>query len=118
MPLGLGDLEAAVMNVLWRADSPFSVREVQDRLAPDRRLAYTTVMTVLTNLHSKGWVQREMHERAYQYVPTETAASSTARVLREVLDASGSTDAALLEFVRTMTAEETAVLSAALNSGS
>lgn len=103
------------MNVLWHADVPCSVREVQDRLAPDRPLAYTTVMTVLANLHSKGWVQREMHDRAYQYVATETAAISAARVLREVLDAAGSTDATLLEFVRTMTAEESAILAAALD---
>ncbi len=44
---GLGDLENAVMAVLWHTDCPARVRDVLDGLAPGRTLAYTTVMTVL-----------------------------------------------------------------------
>ncbi len=57
---GLGELESAVMDVLWSMPGPLRVRDVLDELAPGRTLAYTTVMTVLDNLHRKGWVQREM----------------------------------------------------------
>ena len=58
----LGELEPAVMDMLWRADRPFKVRDVVDRLP--RALAYTTVMTVLDNLHRKASVQRELLRKA------------------------------------------------------
>jgi predicted transcriptional regulator len=66
---GLGELEAAVMDVLWRAERPTKVRDVLERLDTGKPLAYTTVLTVLDNLHRKGWVQRELHGRAYHYRP-------------------------------------------------
>ena len=45
----LGDLEQAVMDVLWSTDSGLTVREVLAGLT-GRDLAYTTVMTVLSRL--------------------------------------------------------------------
>ena len=62
-----GELESAVMDRLWAADRPMSVREVLEDLRGERRLAYTTVMTVLDNLHRKGWVTRHQEGRAYLY---------------------------------------------------
>lgn len=54
---GLGEREATIMELLWSATEPVTVRDVLDRL--ERPLAYTTVMTVLDNLHNKGHVTRE-----------------------------------------------------------
>ena len=54
----LGELEAAVMACLWQSQTPVSVRDVMDRLNADRDLAYTTVLTVLDNLHRKQMVTR------------------------------------------------------------
>jgi predicted transcriptional regulator len=51
--LGLGELEASVMDVLWSTAEPLRVRQVLDELNQHRDLAYTTVMTVLDNLHRK-----------------------------------------------------------------
>ena len=45
----LGKLEAAVMDILWSSDGSQSVRDVLAKLPPQRNLAYTTVMTVLSN---------------------------------------------------------------------
>jgi predicted transcriptional regulator len=109
---GLGDLEAAVMDVLWRAEEPVKVRDVLERL--DRKLAYTTVMTVLDNLHRKQWVNRELHGRAYLYRPALSNEEAVARVLRDVLDSSGNPEGALLHFVATVSDEETELLRAAL----
>ena len=50
---GLGELKAAVMDVLWHAEEPRSVRDVLQGINRDRTLAYTTIMTVLDNLHRK-----------------------------------------------------------------
>jgi predicted transcriptional regulator len=109
---GLGELEAAVMDVLWRVPESMKVRDVLARL--DRPLAYTTVMTVLDNLHRKQWVERELHGKAYLYRPTMTREEAAARALREVLDASGDPHAVLMHFVASGSDEETDILRTAL----
>ena len=48
----LGQLEAMVMQHLWSVGNPVSVREMRETLTEERELAYTTVMTVMDNLHS------------------------------------------------------------------
>lgn len=108
---GLGDLEAVVMDVLWRATSPHSVRDVLTEIGRQRRrLAYTTVMTVLDNLHRKGWVSRELHGRAYRYRPVDSKEEAAARVLRELLDSTGDPAGVLLHFARSASDDEFAVL--------
>jgi predicted transcriptional regulator len=109
---GLGELEAAVMDVLWRASEPVKVRDVLERL--DRPLAYTTVMTVLDNLHRKQWVERELRGKAYLYRARMTREEAAARALREVLDASGDPHAVLMHFVASGSDEETDILRSAL----
>ena len=111
---GLGDLEDAVMEVVWHTDQPVRVRDVLERLDPDRPLAYTTIMTVLDNLHRKGWVERERDGRAYRYRPALSREDATVRALRDVLNAAGDPEAALLQFARSASDEEADVLRAAL----
>lgn len=66
--LALGDLEAAVMRVLWDGDEPMSVEDVRAALEQmGRKAAYTTVMTTLARLHSKRLLDRRMQGRAYYY---------------------------------------------------
>ncbi|TFV91130.1 BlaI/MecI/CopY family transcriptional regulator [Blastococcus sp. CT_GayMR16] len=110
----LGTLEAAVMDVLWSADGPLTVRGVLDRMPAKRNLAYTTVMTVLTNLHRKGMADREPAGRAFSYRPTLTRQGAAAASLREILDASDDPQSVLLHFAETATEEESAVLRDAL----
>src|SRR4051812_4313171 len=69
---GFGELEAAIMNRLWTRQEPATVREILDDLRGDREFAYTTVMTVLDNLHRKGWLTRQLDGRAYRYQPVST----------------------------------------------
>jgi predicted transcriptional regulator len=111
---GLGELEAAVMDVLWQADEPLKVREVLDRLDTGKKLAYTTVMTVLNALHRKSWAYREMDGRAWQYRPTRSRAEASAQALREVLDSSADPSAVLMHFVRSASEQESHVLRTAL----
>jgi predicted transcriptional regulator len=49
-----GDLEAAIMDVIWAAEKPLRVREVADELNRGRPLAFTTVQTVIENLFREG----------------------------------------------------------------
>jgi predicted transcriptional regulator len=111
---GLGELEAAVMDVLWRAQDPLSVRDVLGEINRSRTLAYTTVMTVLDNLHRKGWVQRERSGRAYRYRPSETREEAASRALREVLASTGDPEGVLLHFARSASDRESTILHRAL----
>lgn len=47
-----------------------TVREAFDGLAAERTIAYTTVMSTMDNLHTKGWLVRERDGKAYRYWPT------------------------------------------------
>lgn len=111
---GFGDLEAAVMDCLWEADEALAVRHVRKQLEPERSLAYTTVMTVLDNLHRKGWVRREMRGRAYVYEPVDSRAAYAARLMNEALEAGGDHATAFMHFVGEMSEEDTDALRKAL----
>jgi predicted transcriptional regulator len=67
----LHELEAAVMDQMWRLKVA-TVRQVMDVLntgdEPDR--AYTTVMTVMRKLYSKGMLWRDREDRTDVYMPT------------------------------------------------
>lgn len=108
--LRLGDLEAAVMDVLWSADAPLRVREVMGRIDPARPLAYTTVMTVLDNLHTKGLADRDRDGRAYAYRAAKSRSELGAELLREVLNISGDPERVLLHFAQSATPEESQFL--------
>lgn len=112
----LGQLEAVVMDRLWAEDAPLSVREVLEMLPQDRSRAYTTVMTVLDNLHRKGFVTRQMQGRAYRYRAARTREQHTAEMLGEVLSGTDDRGAVLMHFVEQMSADEAAGLRSALDS--
>lgn len=101
-----GDLEAAVMAQLWAHDEARTVRQTLDDLAPERPLAYTTVMTVMDNLHRKGFLTRTQQRRAYLYQPLRSREEHAAALMTEVLDASEDQTTTLLHFVEQMTPTE------------
>lgn len=103
---GFGDLEAVVMDYLWQLDGPAPVRTVLDGIQTPRPLAYTTVLTVMDNLHSKGFLAREREGRAHVYWPTRSRADYAAELMGEALADSGDPTAALLRFVEQMPADE------------
>jgi predicted transcriptional regulator len=110
-----GDLEAAVMERLWSWGEPATVREVCDDLNRERRLAYTTVMTVMDNLHRKGVLSRESRGRAYVYTPVRSREEHAAELIAAVLVDSEDRTAPLLRFVERMTQQEVNRLRAALD---
>jgi predicted transcriptional regulator len=107
---GLGELEADIMAVLWDNSQLITVRHVLTAL--QRPAAYTTVMTVMDNLHRKGLLTRERRGRAYHYRPVWSREEYTARLMREVLGAASDHDAVFAHFVSQMTAEEARSLQA------
>ncbi|MBV9919777.1 MAG: BlaI/MecI/CopY family transcriptional regulator [Pseudonocardia sp.] len=109
-----GDLEATLMELLWSADHPLSVREAVEGLRPERPLAYTTVMTVLDNLHRKHWLRRSRDGRAWRYEPALTREAYTAQLMHEALAVSDDRAGVLARFVEEIDPADAAALAAAL----
>ena len=103
------------MARLWAADGSVSVRDVVDDLRSERTIAYTTVLTVLDNLHRKGFVDRFKTGRAFRYSARRSREEHAAAVMEEVLAGTEDRAAALLHFVEHIPAEDVARLRAALD---
>src|SRR5258708_22056039 len=110
-----GELEVVIMALLWEWGRPALVREVVDDLHADRRLAYTTVMTVMENLHRKGWLRRERDGRAWRYEPTGSRSGYTAALMSDALGTSADRRTALAHFVLQMSPHDAALLQQALD---
>jgi predicted transcriptional regulator len=106
----LGELETEVMRRLWRRDTPTTVRELVDELQQDREIAYTTVMTVLDNLHRKGWLRRRRDGRAYRYEAVSSGDRYSAELMRGALDTSPDHVAAFAHFLQQLSPEEVEAL--------
>jgi predicted transcriptional regulator len=105
-----GQLEGAIMDVIWSGNRPYSVREVRERMEYDRLVAYTTVMTVMGILHGKGVLRREKHGRAWRYWPAETKAEHDARLMAEVLRSGRDHQATIRRFLERVSEDEMASL--------
>jgi predicted transcriptional regulator len=110
-----GELEAVIMDRLWERGRPALVREVLDGLREDRPLAYTTVMTVMENLHRKGWLRRHRDGRAWRYEPTGSRSGYTAALLSDALETSPDRRTALAHFVLQMSPLDAELLQQALD---
>jgi len=105
----LGELERAVMEVLWAHGEPVSVRAVHRDLA-SRGLAYTTVMTVLTRLADKDVVRRQRCGRAWLYQPTAGKADYVAELMLEALALTVDRAPALARFAKSVSFDEAEAL--------
>lgn len=111
---GFGELEAVVMDRIWDRDETMTVREIFDELAAEREIAYTTVMSTMDNLHTKGWLARERDGKAYRYWPTLSREQHSAQLMRDALDGGGRPDLVMTHFLEQISPEESARLREAL----
>ncbi|MFF0004402.1 BlaI/MecI/CopY family transcriptional regulator [Streptomyces tibetensis] len=102
------------MSRVWKWNRPVTVREVLEDLQKERSIAYTTVMTVLDNLHQKGWVRREAEGRAYRYEAVSTRAAYAAALMNDAWSQSDNPAAALVAFFGMMSEEQRRSLSDAV----
>ena len=96
----LGELETAVMEILWREPGQ-TVNQVEEHLRQRRGSAHTTVLTTLDRMHRKGYLTREKQAKAFVYSPRYTRAEFERMVAQEVLGAliGYSTETAVSTFV-------------------
>ena len=81
----LGDLQAAVMEIFWSRESA-TVREVAEELNKSRALAYTTVLTLVSRLWSRGLLDREPEGRGFRYRPAKSRDDFLAELSDELID--------------------------------
>lgn len=105
--LRLGPLESQVMDVLWDHGTA-SIREVIQHLPSDP--AYTTIATVLTNLHRKGLVTVSKQLRSTRYAASVSRHEHAARLMEQVLRASRDRAASMLHFVDSMADDDLSLL--------
>ena len=82
----LGELETAVMELLWR-EAGLTVNQVEERLQRRRKIAHTTVLTTLDRMHRKGYLTREKNRKAFVYAPRYTREEFERGLAQEVLGA-------------------------------
>ena len=82
---GIGSLEADILAVVWEQDRT-TVREVYEALLQHRKIAYTTVMTVMNNLVKKDLLAQDRSGVAYVYTPAVPGREVARTVLDSVVD--------------------------------
>jgi predicted transcriptional regulator len=81
---GLTDQELAIMKIVWERGSA-TVRDVYEELLKQRKIAYTTVMTMMGILEQKGRLTKEAADRAYVYRPAEPQREVVSSMVKDFL---------------------------------
>lgn len=82
----LPDSELELMQIIWQKEPPVSRTEVEESLKNDHALASTTILTLLTRLCEKGFLQIEKQGRANLYTPLISQREYLASESRSLLD--------------------------------
>lgn len=103
-----GDLEADIMKIVWKSEE-VTVREVYEELRLKKKLAYTTVMTIMNRLVEKNLLRRESRGNAFAYTPTISENEFANQVVSEVLDGllEDFADPALSHIVESLSSKDT-----------
>ncbi len=81
----LGPLEQEVMDCIWKGKS-LSVGDIHMCLKKRRKIAYTTVMTIMLRLTEKGFLTRKLEGKAYIYSPKKSKAQTAQNVAKKILN--------------------------------
>ena len=97
------------MKVVWKL-GPSTVRQVYEALLKRRKIAYTTVMTMMNILEQKGFLKKSQGEKAYVYATSQPEKQVVRAMVRDFLDRvfNGSAEPLLLHLVEDdkLTADE------------
>ena len=78
----LTEQELEIMKIVWRTGS-VTVRDVYEELLSRRKIAYTTVMTMMGVLEQKGHLKKSAEERAYVYTPAQPQREVVGNMVQE-----------------------------------
>jgi BlaI family transcriptional regulator, penicillinase repressor len=77
--------ELEIMKLVWMRKSA-TVRDVYEQLRERRKIAYTTVMTMMKILESKGYLKKRQQDRAFVYRPAHRQDQVIGNMIREFID--------------------------------
>ena len=77
----LGKLQRAVVEVVWDMGEA-TVRQVWERLCPDKEVSYTTILAALQRLEKSGWLRHRAEGKSNIYLPTRTREQAGASSVR------------------------------------
>jgi len=97
----LTDQELEIMKIVWVIEEA-TVRDVYERLLERRKIAYTTVMTLMKILETKGYLKKSLVERAHVYRPTQPKKQVIGGMVREFVNRvfNGSAEPLLVHLVQ------------------
>ena len=104
-----GTLESEVLAILRTAAGPLTPGEVRERLAGQRELAYSTVVTIMARLQAKGLLSRQRAGRGFCYVPVDEASLAAGR-MSHALGSGSDRDAVLSRFVSGLSGRDAELL--------
>src|SRR6516165_7320611 len=81
----LTEQELEIMKIVWEQEHA-TVRDVYEALLKRRKVAYTTVMTMMKILEQKGFLKRSQEERAYVYRPAQPQRQVVGAMVREFVN--------------------------------
>jgi BlaI family transcriptional regulator, penicillinase repressor len=89
------------MKLVWERENA-TVRDVYEALLERRRIAYTTVMTMMKILATKGYLKKRRQDRAFLYRPAHPKNQVIGGMIREFIDRvfNGSAEPLLLHLVK------------------
>jgi BlaI family penicillinase repressor len=89
------------MKLVWQRESA-TVRDVYEALLQRRKIAYTTVMTMMKILETKGYLKKRQYERAFVYRPAQPKSRIIGGMIREFIDRvfDGSAEPLLVHLVK------------------
>jgi len=92
--------ELEIMKVIWRTGTS-TVRDVYETLLKERKIAYTTVMTMMNILEQKGYLKKSQKDRAFTYQATRPQKQVIRGMVREFVDRvfNGSAEPLLLHLI-------------------
>ncbi len=99
----LGTLEKEIMEVVWASDHPISVKESWETIKNKKKqkVAYTTVMTIMGRLVTKGLLKKTITGKAHYYSSTYTKERFLSKVSHQIIKnfTSSFGEAAIAHFV-------------------
>ena len=73
------------MKIVWRRESS-TVRDVYETLLEKRKVAYTTVMTMMKILEQKKYLKKVLADRAYVYRPAQPQRQVIGAMVRDFVN--------------------------------
>ena len=80
----LGKLQRAVIEVIWELGEA-TVHQVRGQLSRNKKLAYTTVLTVMQKLEKAGWLRHRTEGKSYVYLPNRSREQAHAKSIRRFM---------------------------------